>query len=106
MILEGVPTFVLGIASFFFLADNPSKATYLTPPEREFLRLRRLREQGESTNAQKFHWEDVRKTFLDWRMIAFAIAQFGVDTMVAFFSLFSLANRSAHSPIVCIALWV
>ncbi|KAF9507166.1 hypothetical protein BS47DRAFT_1304370 [Hydnum rufescens UP504] len=88
MILEGIPSFFLGIVTFFFLADNPSQATYLTPSEREFLRLRRLREQGETANAQKFHWEDVKKTFLDWRVIAFAIAQFGVDTMLYGFSIF------------------
>lgn len=83
MIIEGIPTFVLGIATYFLLADSPATASYLTPEEREFLRLRRLREQGESANAQKFHWADVRKAFLDWRIIAFAVGQFGVDTMVS-----------------------
>jgi hypothetical protein len=101
MILEGIPSFFLGIVTIFFLADNPSQATYLTPSEREFLRLRRLREQGETANGQKFHWEDVRKTFLDWRVIAFAIAQFGVDTMVTIFPLFLLlllTNRFGSLP--------
>lgn len=83
MILEGIPTFIAGVVTLFFLADSPENASYLTQPEKDFLKERRLREQGETENAQQFHWADVRKAVLDWRVIAFAAAQFGVDTMVS-----------------------
>lgn len=88
MILEGIPTFVAGVIALFFLADSPDKASYLSPAERDFLHERRLKEQGETEDAQKFHWADVRKAFLDWHIIAFAAAQFGVDTMLYGFSTF------------------
>lgn len=82
MILEGIPTFVAGLITLAFLADGPENARYLNETEKNFLRARRLREQGETASAQQFHWADVRKAFLDWRVLAFAAAQFGVDTMV------------------------
>ncbi|KAF8311067.1 high-affinity nicotinic acid transporter-like protein [Clavulina sp. PMI_390] len=88
MFIEGIPTFVAGIITWFFLADGPENAGYLSAEEKEFLRVRRLKEQGETANAQEFHWEDVRKAFTDWRVIAFAAAQFGVDTMLYGYSTF------------------
>lgn len=83
MIIEGIPTFVLGIATWFLLASDIEHAYYLTPAEKDFLQQRRLKEQGETKKSQEFDWVDVRKAFLDWRIIAFAVAQFGVDTMVS-----------------------
>lgn len=101
MIIEGLPTFILGIATFFLLADDPAHAHYLSADEAEFLRLRRLREQGETANAQKFHWADVKKGLTDWRMLAFAAGQFGVDTMV-----WRIATDSITTNIELLALWV
>ncbi|KAF8339857.1 putative MFS transporter [Cantharellus anzutake] len=88
MIMEGLPTFFAGVLAFFVLADHPSRAWYLTAEEKEFLRLRRLREQGESENAQKFHWSDVRKGLTSWRVLMFALGQFGCDTMLYGYSIF------------------
>lgn len=79
MIIEGIPTFIAGVVTLFALADTPENASYLSNEEKEFLRVRRLKEQGETEDAQKFHWVDVRKAVLDWRVIAFAAAQFGVS---------------------------
>jgi ACS family tartrate transporter-like MFS transporter len=35
--LEGVPAILLGIAAFFFLADRPSNARWLTPEQRQWI---------------------------------------------------------------------
>lgn len=88
MIIEGLPTFVLGIATWWLLADNPETAYYLGPEEKELMRLRRAREVGQTTSAQEFHWYDVRKAFTDWKVWAFSFAQFGVDTMLYGYSTF------------------
>lgn len=66
------------------LADDVDSAWYLTPEEKRFLHARRLAQQGEGLDAQKFHWRDVRACFLDWKCYGFAFAQFGVDTMVCY----------------------
>ncbi|EON66979.1 hypothetical protein W97_06095 [Coniosporium apollinis CBS 100218] len=88
MIIEGLPTFVLGIATWWLLADNPETAWYLTPAEKELMILRRSREAGQTTSAQEFHWNDVRAALKDWKVWAFCFAQFGSDTMLYGFSTF------------------
>lgn len=88
MIIEGLPTFVLGIATWWLLADNPETAWYLTPAEKELMILRRSREAGQTTSAQEFHWNDFRAALKDWKVWAFCFAQFGSDTMLYGFSTF------------------
>jgi len=88
MILEGLPTFVLGIATWFLLADSPETAFYLTPEEKELMQVRRARQTGQTTSAQEFHWYDVRRGLLDWKIWVFCFAQFGVDTMLYGYSTF------------------
>ncbi|KAH7333921.1 putative MFS transporter [Rhizoctonia solani] len=88
IILEGIPSVILGLLIPFVLADDPDSASWLTPSEKEYVRARKLRQQGETADAQKFHWSDVRKCFLDPKVYIFAAAQFGCDTMLYGFSTF------------------
>lgn len=88
MILEGLPTFVLGIATWWILPDSPETAYFLTPQERAFAAARLMRQTGYTKQAAEFHWEDVRKCFLDWKVWLFCFAQFGSDTMLYGFSTF------------------
>ncbi|TID14334.1 MFS general substrate transporter [Venturia nashicola] len=88
MILEGIPTFLLGIATWFFLADSPKAAYYLTAEEKQLMITRRSRELGQTASAQEFHVEDVHHGLKDWKTWAFCAAQFGVDTMLYGFSTF------------------
>lgn len=67
LILEGLPSIVLGIVTFFFLADNPETASYLTEEEKRVMIERRSREATQTASAQEFHWEDVKKCFTDWK---------------------------------------
>ncbi|KAF2664406.1 putative MFS transporter [Microthyrium microscopicum] len=87
-ILEGIPTFVLGIVTWFFLADNPETAWYLSADEKELMVLKRRREVGQTASAQEFHWDDAKLGFRDWKIYAFCAAQFGGDTMLYGFSTF------------------
>ncbi|CUS13123.1 unnamed protein product [Tuber aestivum] len=63
LIIEGLPAIVLGSVTYFFLADNPREAGYLTEEEKRFMIARRRREVAHTASAQEFHWEDVRKCF-------------------------------------------
>ncbi|KAF7155645.1 hypothetical protein CNMCM5623_008187 [Aspergillus felis] len=88
MILEGIPTVILGVTTWFVLADEPDTAYYLNEEERALIVRRRSRYVGQTMSAQKFHWADVKEGFLDWKIYAFSIGQFGVDTMLYGYSTF------------------
>ncbi|QDS71511.1 hypothetical protein FKW77_004894 [Venturia effusa] len=88
MILEGIPTILLGIFAWFWMADSPETAHYLTEEEKQLLLTRRSREAGQTASAQELDWEDVILGLKDWKIWAFCIAQFGVDTMLYGFSTF------------------
>lgn len=88
MIIEGLPTVVLGVATWFLLADNPETAFYLSPQERDLMHIRRIRQVGYTNSAQQFHWADVRDALTDWKVWIFCLAQFGSDTMLYGFSTF------------------
>ncbi|KAJ6087867.1 hypothetical protein N7467_006781 [Penicillium canescens] len=88
MIIEGMPTVILGVATWFGLADDPDTAYYLNKEERELVARRRGRHVGQTESAQKFHWADVKDGALDWKIWAFSVGQFGVDTMLYGYSTF------------------
>ena len=46
MILEGLPTLVLGIACWWTFADDPKTAYYLNDQERAMIRARRNAQTG------------------------------------------------------------
>lgn len=94
-ILEGIPTFVLGIASWFVLADGPETAWFLMQEERELLAFRRSRQTGVT---EEFQWADVVKGLKDWKMWAFCLALFGVDTMLFGYSTFLPTIIKAIEP--------
>ncbi|KXG54399.1 Major facilitator superfamily domain, general substrate transporter [Penicillium griseofulvum] len=88
MIIEGIPTVLLGVITWFGLADDPDTAYYLNKEERAIVARRRARYIGQTESAQKFHWADVKEGVLDWKIWAFSIGQFGIDTMLYGYSTF------------------
>ncbi|KAL8817190.1 MAG: hypothetical protein Q9223_003927 [Gallowayella weberi] len=88
LIIEGLPSFVLGIATWFLLADSPETAFYLSTEEKQLMKLRRDRQAGQTESAQRFHKADVYAAFKDWKVYAFCVGQFGTDTMLYGYSTF------------------
>lgn len=88
LIIEGLPAFVLGIATFFLLADDPEHAYYLSAEDKQLVNLRRERQVGQTKSAQEFHKKDVYLAVRDWKIYAFCIGQFGGDTMLYGYSTF------------------
>ncbi|KZF21782.1 putative MFS transporter [Xylona heveae TC161] len=86
-ILEGLPTVVLGVATWFLLPDEPATAYFLNDKEKEMMEVRRMR-QGQSKSAEQFHWADFRACIKDWKVWTFCIGLFGVDTMLYGYSTF------------------
>ncbi|KAI4261786.1 MAG: hypothetical protein L6R42_003018, partial [Xanthoria sp. 1 TBL-2021] len=88
LILEGLPSVVLGIATWFLLADSPETAFYLSSEEKHLVNVRRDRQLGQTSSAQNFHRADVYAAFKDWKVYAFCAGQFGTDTVLYGYSTF------------------
>lgn len=82
MIVEGLPSVVLGVVTFFVLPNDAGSAYFLTREEKAAMEVRRMREYGSTASSQVFSKEDMKKAFYDWKVWAFSVAQFGVDTML------------------------
>lgn len=88
LIIEGIPTVLLGFVAWFGLADDPYTAGYLSEEERAVV-LARLNSQPDHTaSAKEFHKKDALSTFKDWKVWAFSFAQFGVDVMLYGYAVF------------------
>lgn len=85
LIIEGLPTFVLGISCWWILADDPETAYYLTPEQKEMMLQRRANQLGQTDT---FEWADCRKGLKDWKIYAFCAGQFCADTMLYGYSTF------------------
>jgi hypothetical protein len=46
------------------------------------MEVRRRREYGNTASSQQFSKKDMNRAFTDWKVWAFSVAQFGVDTML------------------------
>lgn len=87
-ILEGLPTFVLGISCWWLLADDPETAGYLTAEEKALMVVRRERQIGSTKAAEEMHKDDVVKGLKDWKIWMFCFGQFGADTVLYGYSTF------------------
>lgn len=81
-IIEGLPSIVIGVATFFLLPNDIEHAYFLTPEEKKFAAARHMRHYGHTESAQKFSKSDMMAAFKDWKIWLFCLGQFGVDTML------------------------
>lgn len=88
MIIEGLPSVVLGVATYFLLPNDAQTAYFLTPAEKAAMEARHRREYANTVSSQAFSKDDMNRAFKDWKVWAFSFAQFGVDTMLYGRSLF------------------
>lgn len=82
MIIEGIPSFVVGIVTYFALPNDADTAYFLDERERALMRVRHAREYGNTASSREFSTADMMQAFKDWKVWAFCVAQFGVDTML------------------------
>ncbi|KAL4867472.1 hypothetical protein BDV12DRAFT_171260 [Aspergillus spectabilis] len=88
MILEGIPTAILGISIWWWFADTPDTAHYLTMAERELIDLRMRKQIGYTKSSEQMHKADVYAGLKDWKIWLFCIGQFGGDTILYGYSTF------------------
>ena len=104
-LMEGVPTFLMGLSVLFVLKDHPDDAWWLTEPEKKWLdgELERDRKEGGAT--ENHHLLDAFKLPMVWVLaIVFFLDQVGVYTvnlwMPLLFSSFAhLGGANAASVI-------
>jgi hypothetical protein len=84
----GIPSVVVGIATYFILPTSPATAKFLNPEERALLLAIRRNEIGQTESAEKFHWSDVLEGAKDWQLWIFSISAFTNDIMLYGFSTF------------------
>ncbi|KAB5542398.1 major facilitator superfamily transporter [Coniochaeta sp. 2T2.1] len=82
LIIEGLPTLFLGVATFFLLPNDAEHAYFLTDEEKKLQVERHAREYGMTASAREFSKADMMKAFKDWKVWAFCVAQLGADTML------------------------
>ena len=63
-ILEGILTCILAVAGYRYIADWPSKASFVTEDERAFLNAR-LKADSDATQNEAFTWGNVLDALKD-----------------------------------------
>lgn len=88
IIIEGLPTVVLGVAVWWWLADNPESAHYLNAEERALIEARMRRQIGHTKSSDQMHKADVYEGLRDWKIWLFCLGQFGADVILYGYSTF------------------
>ncbi|KAF9567126.1 MFS general substrate transporter [Agrocybe pediades] len=81
-IIEGVPTIILGVVTYFVLPNRPESTTYFTERERQIAIERMNRDQTGDVGAvvRKAH---IKSALLDWRVYTAGAIYFGLNTALA-----------------------
>lgn len=104
MIIEGLPTIVFGVLSYFVLANDPYDARYLTDREKSFTPIRKQLDGtslGLEGDKDKIDWQQCFEAWKDWKVWGLAIAQIGVTVMLYSYSTFlpTIINALGYSGI-------
>ncbi len=94
-LMEGVPTFLMGISVLFVLKDHPDDAGWLTEPEKKWLDTELERDRKEGGATENHRLLDAFKLPMVWVLaIVFFLDQVGVYTVNIWMPL--LLNSFAH----------
>ena len=86
--VTGLPTFVIGIATWFVLADDPEQASYLSQTEKKLAIRRAQMIDGQTRSGQIMYKADVIRGLTDYKTYVFCAGQFCLDTMLYGYSTF------------------
>lgn len=86
-IIEGIFSMVIAVAVWFGLPTNPAEAWFLTPEQKQIMRIRQ-RQTAEYMGSDKFDWQEVRIAFQDPKLYLSGAIQFCQDILLYGFSTF------------------
>ncbi|KAL8900629.1 MAG: hypothetical protein Q9192_000973 [Flavoplaca navasiana] len=100
LLIEGPPSVALGGFGWFFLADSPESAWYLSPAQRELLIVRGTRDQHEASrpSANILHRSDVLAAIEDWKIWAFSVLNLLADIQIFTYAYFLPTIIKAINP--------
>ncbi|MCP2169880.1 MFS transporter [Goodfellowiella coeruleoviolacea] len=75
MLVEGLPSVLLAVVTWFFLTDRPEQATWLTAAERDWLGTQLAAEQART--EREHHWP-LRKALTHPRVLGLAFVYFSI----------------------------
>jgi cyanate permease len=84
---EGLLTFVIAIAAYFFIYDYPATAKFLTPKEKAFV-IARLNEDNDATRDEKFTWGGVIDALKDPKVWLYGLSFYTVNLPICTLGLF------------------
>jgi MFS family permease len=87
-ILEGLLTFVIGVASFWCVYDFPDQASFLSDVDRKRVLRRLAADQQSSAEHEEFKMEYFWASLKDWKTYTGAVIYMGADGSLYAFSLF------------------
>ncbi|KAL8883074.1 MAG: hypothetical protein Q9198_000019 [Flavoplaca austrocitrina] len=100
LLIEGPPSVAIGGFGWFFLADSPESAWYLSLAQRELLVIRGRRDQHEasSPSANALHRSDILAAIKDWKIWAFSVLNFLADIQIFTYAYFLPTIIKAINP--------
>ncbi|VUC25711.1 unnamed protein product [Clonostachys rosea] len=112
-ILEGILTILVALSSFYFIADYPDTAKFLTEDERAWV-LRRLRDQysGNVQESEKFQWKYVWDAVKDFQIWLALITWYGMVCPMYGISFFlptivrDLGYTSSQAQLLTVPIYV
>src|SRR6202051_4732030 len=76
-VFEAIPTVLIGVAVFFYLTDQPGKATWLRPEERQWLDTRM---NAERRQIEAKHKVSILRSFWDPKVLLLSLNYLGIVT--------------------------
>lgn len=87
-LLEGIPAFILGIVTWFYLDDSPEKAKWLTAEQRQALSQQLNKEADESVINKSHGWSTALKSKKVWSLsLLWLLQAFGTIGITLFLPL-------------------
>ncbi|GAT72458.1 MFS transporter [Microbacterium hydrocarbonoxydans] len=97
-IIEGIPSIILGIITFFFLTDRPRDAKWLTPSEREFVQSELDLE--EKTEKRPHGMLDALKGKTIWLFILIFFCIIAANSSLTFYGPTLVSNVGFSDPLI------
>ncbi|GAA5882153.1 hypothetical protein JCM3774_002944 [Rhodotorula dairenensis] len=88
-ILEGLATFVVGVASFWAISDYPQDCKWLTKEEADWLIYKKAIDSGVHGETEVVSWTYVRQALTSWQTYLSVLYYFGVVVPLYAISLIS-----------------
>lgn len=97
--IEGLATILFGLASFFFISDNPATAKWLSEEEKRYLLLRQKYATGPTPSSAHFEWKYVKQALADWKAWMGCLLFFGTSVPVygLSFTMPTIVNNLGYS---------